>query len=474
MASFGHSASQAEQFIHETAIFSVIDRSCERRFLLHRGAVGAPRCKAYKLGLFCGNGFRLNVDRDFTRTDFRVTLFDMDDRTSLHAFEVALEVGDRGLLDKLVRELIDSLDTSREEILLRAATDLRDEDRMAVLDSADDGLESIFLTIAALAVQVDTAVTDEVGALAGAQLIDLELSRVAEVFIDAAATLGRYSDEDLDVALFASEDLKLISLGVGNCVTLVLDRSLIGLASGEIVVDVHLHDLFGGELGAAVFTEKADGVRAALTAVTHHVHFTFARILKLLQFLRGRTTLAGQTEHRAVLSGGDERHDIVQEGATRLNGLVHLFEVLVINAGDHDRVDLRENATLGEHLEALHLAIREDLGSFLAGIAFMLVEDPGIDLRTDFSIDHVHGDRDVIDIVTGDRIDVIGKGQAIRRQAKLDIGSGLGDEVEGLEGLLRVGERIAGAGNAENGHLRDRGSDRENLLGSLLGGQTLG
>ena len=156
---------------------------------------------------------------------------------------------------------------------------------------------------------------------------------------------------------------------------------------------------------------------------------------------------------------GDQRHDVVQERAARLDGLVHLDEVLVVDARDHHRVDLAQNAALGQHLEAAHLVLRQDLGGLTAEDALAVPEDPRIDLRADVRIDHVDGDRDVIDIVFGDRVDMLGQREAVRRQAQLDVGSGLRDQLEGLEGLLRIGERVARAGDAEHRHLRDRRRD---------------
>ncbi len=52
-------------------------------------------------------------------------------------------------------------------------------------------------------------------------------------------------------------------------------------------------------------------------------------------------------------------------------------------------------------------------------------------------------------------------------------GAALGDQLEGLEGLLRVCERVAGAGDAEHRHLRNRRGHREHLLRRLLGRELL-
>ena len=108
-------------------------------------------------------------------------------------------------------------------------------------------------------------------------------------------------------------------------------------------------------------------------------------------------------------------------------------------------------------------------GRLDAGVALVLPEHPGIDLGADLRIDHVDGDRDVVDVEAGDGVDVIGQREPVGRQAELDVGRGLGDQLEGLEGLLRIGERIARAGDAEHGHLRNRRGDRQHLLGRLLG-----
>ncbi len=52
-------------------------------------------------------------------------------------------------------------------------------------------------------------------------------------------------------------------------------------------------------------------------------------------------------------------------------------------------------------------------------------------------------------------------------------GAVLRDQLEGLEGLLRIGERIARAGDAEHRHLRNGGGDGQHLLRGLLGRQLL-
>ena len=174
-----------------------------------------------------------------------------------------------------------------------------------------------------------------------------------------------------------------------------------------------------------------------------------------------------------MLRRRNERHDVVQKGAARLHRLVDLDEMLVVDPRDHHRVDLAEDAALGEHLEPLQLPIGEDLRRLLAGDALVLPEDPRIDLGADFRIGHVDRYRHVIDVEGGDRVDVIGQRETVRRQAELDVGGGFGDQLEGLEGLGRIGQRIAGAGDAEHRHLRYGRGDREHFFGGLFRRQLL-
>ena len=79
----------------------------------------------------------------------------------------------------------------------------------------------------------------------------------------------------------------------------------------------------------------------------------------------------------------------------------------------------------------------------------------------------------MIDVEAGNGVDVIGQRQPVGRKTQLDVGRGLVDQLEGLEGLFRIGERVAGASDSEHGHLRNGGGDRQHLLGGLLRGQLL-
>ena len=107
----------------------------------------------------------------------------------------------------------------------------------------------------------------------------------------------------------------------------------------------------------------------------------------------------------------------VQDAAMR----AHNGEVVVKPAVGGGAVGaLRAHATDAAARD--HLAALADSGD-----ALVLPEDPGIDLRAHFRIDHVNRDGDVIDIVFGDRVDVIGQRQTVGRQAQLNVGRRLRD-----------------------------------------------
>jgi hypothetical protein len=159
----------------------------------------------------------------------------------------------------------------------------------------------------------------------------------------------------------------------------------------------------------------------------------------------------------------------VQERAARLDGPVNLHEVSVVDAGDHHGIDLAEDAACAQHFEPEQLTLGQKLRGLPAGIALVVPEDPRVDVSADVRVDHIDRDRDVIDLELRDRLDVVGQREAVGRQTQLDVGRALRDEFERLEGFLRVGERVAGSGDAEHRHLGNRRGNREDFLRGLLG-----
>src|SRR6266568_6976950 len=128
--------------------------------------------------------------------DFGIAAFDVLDLAALDLVEVGLEPGDRRFLDELVGELIDRLDARLLQVGLRATAYFGHEYRVTIVDGPDHGLEVLFIAEPALAVQIDTAMADKLGARRG-EFIDLELFGMAEMLVDQARALGGDRDQQL-------------------------------------------------------------------------------------------------------------------------------------------------------------------------------------------------------------------------------------------------------------------------------------
>ncbi len=76
----------------------------------------------------------------------------------------------------------------------------------------------------------------------------------------------------------------------------------------------------------------------------HHVHVAGAGFLQIHQLARGRPALAHDAIESAVFRFGDQRHDIMQKRALGLDDAADFRQMLVVDAGYHDRVDLHQNA----------------------------------------------------------------------------------------------------------------------------------
>ena len=120
-------------------------------------------CRPFSFSLISriGGGLRSDIG---ALTNGSVTARGMRDFAGAYLREVIAEIGDRRLLDELEGVLVDRLDAGLLQGVARAAADLGDEHGVAVVDGADDGREAVLLAVAALAVEVDAAVADELGA----------------------------------------------------------------------------------------------------------------------------------------------------------------------------------------------------------------------------------------------------------------------------------------------------------------------
>jgi hypothetical protein len=83
------------------------------------------------------------------------------------------------------------------------------------------------------------------------------------------------------------------------------------------------------------------------------------------------------------------------------------------------------------------------------------------------------GDGHVVDVVLADLVDHFRQGQTIGGETQLDVRRLFGELAHGVEGLLRIGQSVAGAGNAEHGHLGNLAGHGQHLLHRLIGGELL-
>ena len=127
--------------------------------------------------------------------DIRIAALRMPNLPRPHPFQIFSEVGNRRLLDVLKRKAIHRFNSRGDQAVARATPDPGDKDRHAIVDGANHRFQAVFLRVPALAVEIDSAVAHKLGAR-GTDLVHLKFFRVAEVLVDAPATLGRNGNQD--------------------------------------------------------------------------------------------------------------------------------------------------------------------------------------------------------------------------------------------------------------------------------------
>ena len=94
--------------------------------------------------------------------------------------------------------------------------------------------------------------------------------------------------------------------------------------------------------------------------------------------------------------------------------------------------------------------------------------------RADLGVGHVDRHRDVADAQAGEALRVLREREPVRREAEGEVGRGAADPLERRVRRGRVRERVAGAGDADDGELRHLGGDGEHLAHRLLRREPLG
>ena len=193
----------------------------------------------------------------------------------------------------------------------------------------------------------------------GSGFIDHEFLRMAEVLVDAPTALCGNRHQQRGIYRRARNIGRSILLGRHMIPAFLRNDFAIGVTLGRIV-NHRFRQLVEREFLTAIFTQKAHSISATLAAVAHEIGAAFQSVLKRFQLHWLGATLAGEAKMRAMFGSRNQRHDVVQERAARLHPLVHFEQMLIIDAGNHHRIDFGENAACSEHFEAEHLALVQD------------------------------------------------------------------------------------------------------------------
>src|ERR1017187_1400086 len=178
------------------------------------------------------------------------TLFVFDFSAS-HSLQILSEIRQCRLLDVFQCKATHRLNAGSQQPFAWAVANPGDEYSGAVVDGVNHGFQAFLFSEAALTVVIHPAMTDKLGSRS-ADLINLKLFGVTEVLVDATSSLGCNGDQNGDIAICACERLQLFISCRNHSCALPFHIFLIGLTDRQIVVNVHLHDLFSREFIAAV------------------------------------------------------------------------------------------------------------------------------------------------------------------------------------------------------------------------------
>ena len=200
-------------------------------------------------------------------------------------------------------------------------------------------------------------------------------------------------------------------------------------------------------IGRGGLAEQPHGVGAAPRAMLHHRQIGGRRGADRLQ-ARGRGRLDVAKRRAADRIQG---HAIGNVGAQRGDLADDFRDVLIIDAGNDDRVDLHADAAAFQGGNRFRLAIPEQPGGGRAAIDPLRVADPGVNLRADFRIDGVDRQGDVARFQFGQFIDIGQDVQAVGSDAQKHPRMPPSDAPQGVQRRLGRGEWIARPGDADDG-----------------------
>jgi hypothetical protein len=118
---------------------------------------------------------------------------------------------------------------------------------------------------------------------------------------------------------------------------------------------------------------------------------------------------------------GDQRHDVVQEGALGLDHLRHFGRCSSLTPGISTELTFTRMPRAVSISRPFCCCSMRIAARLAAHDAFVLPEYPRVDLGADVGVDAVDGDGDVVDVVLGQLFDGLRQGEAVGGHAQLDV-----------------------------------------------------
>ena len=151
----------------------------------------------------------------------------------------------------------------------------------------------------------------------------------------------------------------------------------------------------------------------------------------------------------------------------------HRLDVMIIDAGDDDGVDLDRDALLLEAAMASNCRASRIFRPLAAMVDDLAVPDPAIDLGADLRINRVDRDGDMGDIHLRQVSRISGAiFMPFEARQRMVSGNSFADQPQGLHGLLGIGKGVPGTGDAGHGDARLLGQHPHHVLARPDPGQS--
>lgn len=160
------------------------------------------------------------------------------------------------------------------------------------------------------------------------------------------------------------------------------------------------------------------------------------------EFKRRRRHLA-----KGCSGDGDHGNQIVQIDPESGNLFSNCRNMLVINPGDNDGIDLDPDILGLKPGDCLHLPIKQQRRGGYANQFFPFPVNPGIEPRADRRINRIDGDGDKADFQFGQGVNMLADAKAIGRETEVQSGMVAADQFKGRKGTHRLGKGIARTSN---------------------------